>query len=971
MNTYGHPEKNTLVYNAGKWPQKFLAQTQMEIQRCDVYPVFSSVPIPGSYNYIKFQDTLEHQLIPFLSVDIPASIKFKTPFWFTPQAHSWYDPSDVPDQLREPSAYEIKVMANLGIAYGAKGIQYYLFSHPVQYNGVGFLEDDDPINPKPRYKDTYGNLKWDIIRDLNSKIASQGSMLMLLTWDTSYNIHNSLPSGRYITNVVSNLYPLYSTIPENYPYVQLSFFDNIPSDNNKERFYVLNRRTMPDEYRTIQITYDKTLTNPNNHVNWTIREVSTNNYWCSGVTGSFQTRYDPAEGKLFTLEPTVLNGGDLISNETISGTNALTGSLSIKSGATLTVNGIYNIQKNITIEYGGEMVVSPGATLNFSNGATININGGTLTSVGNTNSKITYQFNSGPGIVVGVGVSNPNVLHDPRDGFRGSINISNSIIKDADIGISDNAITRFNDINGLTISNSEFNKCNIGVSASNLLQENIVSNKFTDCGMGMFLSLVQNVNIISNNLISTRSDSLGIMLNSCSGIVRNNSITGFNYGIMLANSSPLIGDNKIFDNSVSGIYIGTGSQPNMKGYLTHVENCSSSWLVYPLSGYNKIYHNGNTLTGSQIYFDSSSAVLENGYNLIANDSSLTSTLLAGSLPNFHMYIVASNNCWGEKPYNPDRFTVPIRVTPINCTFPIPDQSITQCPLVITDLIDGSVIDSVYSLAVSDQNLSDIETKLAQADELMRLGQYDAAKLKYSQVISLYADSLECFSAYAKLRLLGTIQNSSPEVFSQLEDLYNSAIGGVTDDTLMVDMLSHLANLCLISENNVSSAINRFNQIVVSHPGTDEATFATIDAMTASLLLDTTNTGLHKMTNNPYKTKGPQDYNSRVRNLLANKFVSKTNTTNKLLLPTEYSLSQNYPNPFNPTTTIKYTIKERSDIKLTIFDLLGRHIKTLVNEVKEPGFYQIEFDGSRLASGVYFYTLFSKHFVKTNKMIILK
>ena len=55
----------------------------------------------------------------------------------------------------------------------------------------------------------------------------------------------------------------------------------------------------------------------------------------------------------------------------------------------------------------------------------------------------------------------------------------------------------------------------------------------------------------------------------------------------------------------------------------------------------------------------------------------------------------------------------------------------------------------------------------------------------------------------------------------------------------------------------------------------------------------------------------------------------------------------------------------------IFDILGRHIRTLVNEVKEPGFYQIEFDGSRLASGVYFYTLSSKHFVKTNKMIILK
>ena len=61
---------------------------------------------------------------------------------------------------------------------------------------------------------------------------------------------------------------------------------------------------------------------------------------------------------------------------------------------------VYNIQNNITIEYGGEMVVSPGATLNFSNEATINVNGGTLTSAGSSNSKITYEFNSGEGFLL-------------------------------------------------------------------------------------------------------------------------------------------------------------------------------------------------------------------------------------------------------------------------------------------------------------------------------------------------------------------------------------------------------------------------------------------------------------------------------------------------------------------------------------------------------------------------------------------
>jgi hypothetical protein len=68
------------------------------------------------------------------------------------------------------------------------------------------------------------------------------------------------------------------------------------------------------------------------------------------------------------------------------------------------------------------------------------------------------------------------------------------------------------------------------------------------------------------------------------------------------------------------------------------------------------------------------------------------------------------------------------------------------------------------------------------------------------------------------------------------------------------------------------------------------------------------------------------------------------------------LSQNYPNPFNPTTKIQFTIVHRQLTIVKVFDLLGREVTTLVNEVKSPGTYTVEFDGSNLASGVYFYRL---------------
>ncbi|MDZ7766259.1 MAG: T9SS type A sorting domain-containing protein [Melioribacteraceae bacterium] len=71
---------------------------------------------------------------------------------------------------------------------------------------------------------------------------------------------------------------------------------------------------------------------------------------------------------------------------------------------------------------------------------------------------------------------------------------------------------------------------------------------------------------------------------------------------------------------------------------------------------------------------------------------------------------------------------------------------------------------------------------------------------------------------------------------------------------------------------------------------------------------------------------------------------------------KFSLSQNYPNPFNPTTSIKYQVSSSEKVILKVYDILGREIKTLVNEVKSPGSYEVQFDASQLASGVYFYRL---------------
>ena len=89
---------------------------------------------------------------------------------------------------------------------------------------------------------------------------------------------------------------------------------------------------------------------------------------------------------------------------------------------------------------------------------------------------------------------------------------------------------------------------------------------------------------------------------------------------------------------------------------------------------------------------------------------------------------------------------------------------------------------------------------------------------------------------------------------------------------------------------------------------------------------------------------------------------------------------NYPNPFNPTTTIRYLVPNvvtsrdfslQRNISLQVYDVLGKLVNTLVDELKPAGNYNVEFDGSNLSSGVYYYQLRAGEFIESRKMLLLK
>ena len=88
-------------------------------------------------------------------------------------------------------------------------------------------------------------------------------------------------------------------------------------------------------------------------------------------------------------------------------------------------------------------------------------------------------------------------------------------------------------------------------------------------------------------------------------------------------------------------------------------------------------------------------------------------------------------------------------------------------------------------------------------------------------------------------------------------------------------------------------------------------------------------------------------------------------------PIEYILSQNYPNPFNPSTTISYSIPEDGNVTIKIYDILGNEVANLVDEFKQAGKYDINFDASKLSSGVYYYKMTSAGFSQSKKLMLMK
>lgn len=234
----------------------------------------------------------------------------------------------------------------------------------------------------------------------------------------------------------------------------------------------------------------------------------------------------------------------------------------------------------------------------------------------------------------------------------------------------------------------------------------------------------------------------------------------------------------------------------------------------------------------------------------------------------------------------------------------------------------------------------------------------------------------------KILLSATTPNSSPTKFTVFRFFLDGSLdttfgtGGRTDiafssSDVCYDMtLDYGGKILLVGKTGSESGLIRLNS-----DGTPDTTFAPEGKFSTDLSIGNGSNYLRSclsLTNGDILAAG-YDPTSNSGDYVVVKLTQNPTGVEyqNSIQPNDFVLYQNYPNPFNPTTKISYSIPERSNVILKVYDVLGREVATLVNEFRSAGKHEINFNASHLSSGVYFYTLLANEFTETRKFILMK
>lgn len=482
----------------------------------------------------------------------------------------------------------------------------------------------------------------------------------------------------------------------------------------------------------------------------------------------------------------------------------------------------------------------------------------------------------------------------------------------------------------------------------------------------------------SNPIIFTRSGSSGtwsgIQFNSgSSGNIQYCNINEAYYGIRCDNASPTIANNNLNKTTgiqASGIYCQTGASPTINHNQVHGY---SNGLYY-------INYCGGMTTNNLITSNSNGAIVYNcnglylgvaymGYNNFSSNSNLE-LIAVYSNP-----VWAQNNYWGRS-YDPK--TSPSRIYEEYATVyssPFLTSPPSFARIETTDITSPYSKQLVLSKSVDGNLSSDTDEELLEIQNRLN-------EKKYKEVISLSENSFnKTTNINSKKYLLGVLQtcfrNSDEGDF--IDYLNKKVRVGLSKKSEEYASTIEVENIWLLSKGKTKEAIQNMEILIKDYPKFELIQKQNLFNLFHAYFFYMNDKETSEVYFNQLQKNYPDD--QLIENCLALMGGSTSFQNNEREISIkkdiegsqslEFGLDENYPNPFNPTTTIKFSIPEQVDVKLKVFDILGREVKVLLDKYMQAGTYEIEFNASELPSGVYFYNLVAGSKSITKKMVLTK
>lgn len=487
---------------------------------------------------------------------------------------------------------------------------------------------------------------------------------------------------------------------------------------------------------------------------------------------------------------------------------------------------------------------------------------------------------------------------------------------------------------------------------------------------GIYINGTLNINGTSVNRVTIERDGTSGEWN---GIVFNNGSTGnINYAIIKnankgvhTSSSNVLVQNTIFDGNFNAISCISSSPKISKCEIKNsterpiIANYYSNPYLSAGSGQrgnNKIYDNASGAFwayNSSYIFASSGDLNSYAYNSIINNYNYAAYAGSGCT------VYAEANWWGSYPPQAGWFSGNVYYT----------NALNYNPNPQALLSDAN--NNLMSASEDGQLRKSINDRYIKAVELKDKGDYTGA-------LNLF------------LKLLDEINDEEYEIhiLVELNELTKTgrkeSIKTLTTGTKSLNKHQILLNILeannKIGEENYSEGVRIYSEILNNKTLKKETELYVLYQLASVYgmqINDKAEAGKYlEILNRKYPGEYLTGIISRYLNSTSEKSSKNLNkkfeeTETMLNSPNKYEISQNYPNPFNPSTIIKYQLPEAGLVKIVVYDILGKEVKELVNEYKEAGYYTTNFNGSGLASGIYFYKMTCGSYSATKKMQIIK